>query len=191
MDLAEAQRLYAEIRWGKRHYQSAPELYLTSGERKSDRRVAELGLDKIDFKGKVVWDLGCAGGFFLRYAIDQGASKAIGFDRFDVIDKLALVNEFLGYSMIELHAMDLRWDPQFTGIPVPDIVFFLSMNYHVRVPSFVLRAAPLVILEDNGRRTRDNPDTLSSYWIENFPVREYIGRSADHEHTTIYHLRKA
>jgi hypothetical protein len=43
------------------------------GRRSMDHRIKALGLDKIDFKGKTVLDIGCSNGAFLRYARDRAA----------------------------------------------------------------------------------------------------------------------
>ena len=67
------------------------------GPRDSERRIKELGLDQIDFKNKTVWDVGCAGGFFTRYAIDRGAKRVIGFDNEATVNAARNMANYLGY----------------------------------------------------------------------------------------------
>jgi hypothetical protein len=195
MDLAAVQRLYREARWYRRYYQDIPELRLFKSERKNDVRVRDLRLDRVDFNGKCVWDLGCAGGFFLRYALDHGATTAVGFDLPSVIERVQPVNDFLGYRQIVFCGLDLEtvyadtayWE---SIVGSPEIVFFLSMNYHIRIAPFILQNTQMMIFEDNGRRTKTVPDKIPQSLSRSFPYVEYIGRSSGRDPTTIYHLRK-
>lgn len=195
---AEARHLYTHTKWGyTRYYQDVPELGLTKSLRNNEQRLRDLRMERIDFRDKVVWDVGCAGGFFLRYALDRGARRAIGFDSPPIIMATTAVNACLGYS-VELHAVDLK-SYDFAGVPDPDVVLFLSMLVHVPVPDKVM-AAPVVVLEDNDRRSKTRPGWLGKRWSRNFPYIEYVGRGTDRTFyaraltkeagTTIYHMRK-
>jgi 2-polyprenyl-3-methyl-5-hydroxy-6-metoxy-1,4-benzoquinol methylase len=188
-DEQKVRELYSHLKWFRRYYQDIPELGLNRSERKNAQRVIDLQLDRIDFQDKIVWDVGCAGGFFLRYAIDRGAKRAIGFDRLNIVTVVSQVNALLGYGQIELHGVDLD-DYDFSDVPDPDIVFFLSMNYHVGVPEAIQKRAQMVIFEDNGKKSRGIPGKIGRSFTDNFEHIEYIGRSSDWEPTTIYHLMK-
>jgi 2-polyprenyl-3-methyl-5-hydroxy-6-metoxy-1,4-benzoquinol methylase len=193
LDIDRIRELYSEIKWYRRYYQDIPELHLNKSERKNDRRVIDLQLSRIDFAGKVVWDLGCAGGFFLRYAIDLGAKKAIGFDLPYIVERVTEVNKFLGYPQIVFYGVDIDslYDTEFFDeIDAPDIVFYLSMNYHVRFPRAIIKHAETIVFEDNGHHSMTRPDKIPEIFTKNFRDIEYIGRSTDHEPTTIYHIRK-
>ncbi len=100
--------MYIAGKYGKVYYQDVPELGLSGGPRKTVERFTTLGLDKIDFKDKVVLDVGCAGGSFLRYAIKHGAKRGIGID----IDKGELeaafhVSNWLGKYNIDYVNLDV------------------------------------------------------------------------------------
>lgn len=174
-------------RYGKVYYQNVPELGLNGGPRKSLDRVNYLKLDKIDFKGKVVWDIGCAGGFFCRYAYSKGAKRVIGFDMRDPAEAAYVLSNYLGYFNIDFETVDLK-----LGIPEkypkPDIAFLLSMNFHIPIPERIFEAET-VIFEDNGRESRAL-DVLGRPWTEHFNRYEFIGRGIDHGDKAIYHLYK-
>lgn len=174
-------------RYGKVYYQDVPELGLRGAPRKSDQRVNHLQLSKIDFNGKVVWDIGCAGGFFSRYALANGAKRVIGFDMKDPAEAAYVLSNYLGYFNADFEVVDLR-----LGIPEkypkPDIAFFLSMNFHVPIPQRIFEA-DTVIFEDNGKESRAL-DKLAEPWTSHFSRIEFMGRAVDHGDKAIYHLYK-
>lgn len=174
-------------RYGKIYYQNDDRLGVHGGPRKSEERIKYMQLDKIDFEGKTVWDIGCAGGFFLRYAMDRGAKRAHGFDMKDPLEAAFHVGNLLGYFNIDYHVVDLRKE---IGIEYdrPDIVFFLSMIYHVPAPQRLFEA-DTVIYEDNGKTTRQL-DKLGKPWVDYFSKIEFVGRGIDHGDKAVYHLHK-
>jgi hypothetical protein len=80
------QRYAQYTMFGESKYQTLPELGIQDGIRKTDIRIKDLGLDKIDFKNKNVIDIGCSGGNFLMYASSMGAKRLTGIDWQKVID---------------------------------------------------------------------------------------------------------
>lgn len=172
-------------RYGKVYYQDISELGFNGGPRKSELRIKEMGLEEIDFNGKKVADIGCAGGFFTRYAIDRGAKIARGYDMADPIEAARNVANYLGYFNNEYYVTDLSKDDWRLDA---DIVFFLSMNFHIGIPKQVLEAKQ-VIFEDNGVESR-KLDKLGEPWTSHFKEIKFIGRASDHGDKPIYHLSK-
>jgi hypothetical protein len=177
--------IYRTNKYGKFYYQDVPELGLESGPRKSKQREIDLGLDRIDFKDKTVVDIGCAGGYFTRAAVDRGAKLADGLDELTQIESARNVANFLGYFNNSYYVVDLLKDKWHINY---DIVFFLSLNYHIGIPQQVLDA-PMVIFEDNSKETR-NITTLGKPWTDHFSRIEFIGEASDHGRKSIYHLYK-
>lgn len=176
-------------RYGKVYYQDVPEIGMGGGPRKSEQRIKELGLDQIDFNGKVVWDIGCAGGFFCRYAESQGAKRVLGFDTPETINAARHISNYLGYFNIDYHPVDLSKQDLFGYSELkPDIVFFLSMNFHIGIPEW-MRLAETVIFEDNGKKTRHGTE-LYKPWTQWFSNWIHYGKATDHGDKSIYHITK-
>lgn len=172
--------------YGKVYYQDIPELGMHGGPRKSADREKYLGLERIDFKGKKVADIGCAGGYFCRYASGHGAKRVTGYDFPDQVDSARNVANYLGYWNDDYIALNLtrdQWD-----VSDCDIVFYLSLNFHIGIPKQILEAK-MLIFEDNGKESRAF-DKLGEPWTSNFSRIEFIGRAVDHGDKAIYHLYK-
>ena len=108
----------------------------------------------IDFKDKIVWDIGSNAGFFLRYAMERGAKRAVGFDLKDQNEAAFHIGNHLGYFNIDYLYTDLSNEMEMGKLPKPDITFFLSMNFHVRIPKLMLEQSDMIIFEDNGKESR-------------------------------------
>ena len=160
-------------RYGKVYYQDVPELSLSGGPRKSQK--------------KVVWDLGCAGGYFTRYAHSKGAKRVIGVDLEGPVRAAKHLANYLEMFNIDYLVRDLSKD-NLSDLPKPDIVFLLSLNYHIGIPEF-LKDIPFLILEDNGRESRKQ-DTLGEPWSTWFKNIKFMGRANDHGDKPIYWLKK-
>jgi len=176
-------------RYGKVYYQGEPKIGLTGGPRKSLDRVEYMKLDKIDFKGKTVWDIGCAGAFFCRYAIDRGAKRVIGLDLKEPLEASFHVGNLLGYFNIDYVECDLKRGIPVADIPKADIAFFLSLNLHVGIPQQMLETVDTLILEDNGKESRNN-DVLGEPWTKYYKNIEFVGRALDHGDKACYLLRR-
>ena len=148
-------RVYREYAiYGKKYYHSVPSLGLESAPRKNGQRALELGLDKIDFGEKSVLDIGCAGGWFCRYVKSRGAGDVVGLDTNDargsstiLAANIASIME--GFNDIEFMDCNVKVDE----VPKDyDIVLFLSMSFHVGVPSWLADATGyMCIVEDNSK----------------------------------------
>ncbi len=177
--------MYMEkTKWGKRYYHRIPELGLLGSPRKMDVRVKEMELKKINFENKDVLDIGCSGGVFLNYVLDEGARIAVGLDFQNVIEGARLMSNELGYYNVEYHSVDLRETNteelrKMVGIKQFDIVFYLSMFRHTHFPSFVWE-----LCKKNGRAIiewnnwKPEPD-IRNMIKERFKILE-MGRTTDH-----------
>jgi len=175
-------------RYGKIYYQNDEKLGLHGGPRHSEDRINYMKLHMVQFQDKVVWDVGCAGGFFLRYATDRGAKRAIGFDMEAPIEAAFHVGNLLGYFNIDYVACDLR-QPIPDQYIKPDVAFFLSMIYHIEAPKRLFEADTLVY-EDNGKTTR-GLETLTSPWTDHYKNINFVGRGIDHGDKACYILNKS
>lgn len=114
-------------------YQKFTELGVFSG--RDDTRIEMFELDKYNFEGKTVLDIGCSGGRFANYCDRRGA-RAVGVDLPEVIQgarEAANITgyhtEFYPYDFSKEHFVDtIR---RVTGIQKFDFVFFLSMDQHI------------------------------------------------------------
>lgn len=176
-----------KAKYGKVYYQDVPELGFSGGPRKSKKREEWMRLDEIDFKDKVVWDIGCAGGYFCRYAYSHGAKRVIGIDEAGPIYAAKHLANYLEMFNIDFEVRDLLKD-NLLDLPKPDIVFFLSVNLHIGIPE-VLKEVPLVVFEDNSRDRRNeaNPGEPWNSWFSRI---ELVGRGEDHGNKSCYILKK-
>jgi hypothetical protein len=175
-------------RYGKVYYHNVPEWGLTGGPRKNEERVKWMGLDKIDFNGKDVFDLGCAGGFFCREAKRRGAESVAGIDMNgegggQPVKAAQLASNMLGYWDINFIDRDLR---KLQKPICADIIFFLSMNYHIGIPEWLGEATgELCIFEDNSKE-RNAEAQLKKM----FKRVEQVGQALDHGDKPILYCYK-
>lgn len=167
-------------KYGNVYYHNIPELGLNGSPRKNEKRIGWLGLDRAELKGKTLVDLGCAGGYFVRYARDKGAA-ATGYDMKDKgspdpVKAAYLASFMLGYHDVEFKGLDLSVaEPQDA-----DIALFLSMNFHIGIPEWLAKY-PFVIFEDNSNG-RNADQQLKGM----FKKVERVGTAADHGDKPIY-----
>lgn len=184
--------IYARYgRYGKIYYQDVPSLGMKGGPRKTEQRVKEMKLSKIAIKNKSVADFGCAGGAFCRYSKDRTADHVVGVDFPDVPGSspaysAAVMSIYLGYYDIDYYSFDLRNRPD---IEPADVTFFLSMNYHIGIPSWLSDLTREVCVFEDNSRNRDAKPILSGM----FSRVEYVGNTFDHDKTLgkpVYHCYK-
>jgi len=137
-------------KWGPwMNYHDIPQLEIKGG-RNNEKRIEDMKLDEIDFKGKTVLDVGCSEGFFCRYAIDKGAKRVTGIDLQGVVKPVEELTYYLGYNNIDYIGCDLNKD--IPDIKIHDIVFFFSMVQHIGLPDWVKkRTRDLLVFEGNGK----------------------------------------
>jgi len=181
--------------YGKSVYQSEPRLDIVHAPRDTEHRIGAMRLNELDFEGKSFLDLGSATGGFCRYAASRGAERILGIDFEDVKGtdtRLAayLVSWELGYFDIDFEQHDLR-----AYKPKPaQIVFFLSMAFHINIPDWLGKVTKeVLIFEENSRNFKKDPqvtkDTKAK--LESmFNKVELIGYSKDREPQPIFRCWK-
>lgn len=178
-------RLYIEkARYGKIYYHNA--FGLRKGPRKNIRRLKYMGLNQIDYKGKSVLDAGCAGGYFLHYAADQGAKQLLGVDLTDPIHAAFIWANEQRYWKIDFDVMDLTKDWPEERF---DVVHYFSMNYHIGFPDGLfstLKQSSILVVEDNAKDREEHP--LPEKIGDRFERIERVGTSYDHGGKINYHL---
>lgn len=188
-------------RYGKVYYQNIKELGLNGGPRQSEDRIKYLALDNLDFEGKNVLDVGCAGGFFTRYARFKNAKRAIGLDTPNTIKAAKHTANYLGFFNIDYFASgedgnfkmpnEIWGREAFQEFPKFsfDIVFFLSMYMHIGLPQEILTSMTddgIMIFEKNGRESDYDVEQML---ISKFNHVELVGHGKDHGDKPIYHCK--
>ena len=177
------ERIISSATWSENHYQSVPQLGI-DGFRKTDIRTRELGLDKVNFNGKRVLDVGCSGGQFSMYAVDKGASYVVAADLPEVIAGTRELANYLGYFSIDWHGIDVTTTPLDYEA---DITFYLSMYMHVGLLEWVVKSTrEMMIFETNGISEQDAKDILKKY----FSRVETMGYASDFDGRSIIHCYK-
>jgi len=181
--LEKIKKIYIEkARYGKIYYHNISEWGLVNSPRKNKKRVKWMALDEIDFRNKSVLDLGCAGGFFCRYAKDRGAKYVCGIDEKDPIFAAILASNELGYWDIDFYSEDLnKYRPERA-----DIVFFLSMNYHIGIPHWLADVTDEVCIFEDNSKERNAKEQLKKMFRRVVEV----GKALNHGDKPIYHCYK-
>lgn len=135
-------------KWAENTYQTVPELGI-DGYRNNERRAELMELDKLDFTGKSVLDIGSSGGFYCRYAKERGANRVMGVDFPEVSDVAFEVSNYLGFYDIDFMRMTLEKDRDYNFGFSYDIIFYLSVYRYFEYAPF-LKKARMVIYEHNG-----------------------------------------
>lgn len=181
------ERYRKRAKWSENTYQSVPELGI-EGYRENGRRVELMELDKMDFQGKAVVDIGCSGGFYCRYAKEHGATRVMGIDLPEVVDAAFEVSNYLGYFDIDYAGQVLEKDQDYNFGFAVDIIFYLSVYRYFEYEPF-LKQANTVIYEHNG----DVPEqTAIDNFMKDFKEYRDLGvtgqdtGSKDDRHTIIF-----
>ncbi len=177
---------YDQSIYGKIYYHNVPEFGLNKSPRSNEDRIGYMGLDRLDFKDKSVVDLGCAGGFFTRYAKDQGASYVMGLDNARTAYAAFIISNELGYWDIDYKGIDLVKD-QYPDVKV-DIMLYLSINFHIEFPEQMfkmLKKDSILVVEDNAKDRETN--LLQNKIGHLFEKIEKVGISKDHGDKINYH----
>jgi len=153
-----------QAKWAENTYQTVPELGI-GGYRDNERRLELMELNKLDFTGKSVLDIGCSGGFYCRYAKTRGASRVMGVDLAPVADAAFEISNYLGFHDIDFVPMTLEKGLDYNFGFSYDIVFYLSVFRYFEYAPF-LKKAKMVIYEHNGDITEEEAIKLFS---QDFP----------------------
>jgi hypothetical protein len=177
-----------KARYGKAHYQSIPQLGITAKPRDTLKRIKDMKLDKVDFEGKTVMDVGCSLGAFCNYASTRGARKVLGIDNANTVEGATILSFLLGNHNIEYKPMDLLKDKQRGHF---DIIFFFSMNLHVGFPDWIKNSVDeLLIFEENANKSKFQTKKWLTELGKRFKKVEVIGYSSDHGNKPIIYCRK-
>jgi hypothetical protein len=119
-------------------YQTFDEI---SGDRDTKFRVERMELDKDNFSGKTVLDLGCSMGAFCHEAAKRGAKRIFGIDLPKTIKVAKELASLKGYHNIDFLAIDVTKNDAYeqikkaTGFEKFDIIFWLSMSRYMGKPA--------------------------------------------------------
>lgn len=179
---------------GKVGYQPCEELGM-SGLRDIEYRRKRMGLDEVDWHGKLVLDIGCNQGAFTRLAERLGAARAVGVDQKFAQGNRDLANytECWNADFMEALLPGQRGRiASKSGIKQFDIVFCLSVLGHAGgyapwVPTLV-KPSGLLFFEGQGRDTRE---TYQALLDRDFAEVEWLGWIEDHGSHPMWRCRKA
>ena len=164
-------------KYGKGFYQSVPSLGITPKPRNTENRIEAMGLDKLDFQGKDVLDLGCNGGVFCNYASSRGAKRVLGVDEKSIIRAARLLSTQEACYNVDYIAADLT-KTEFSG---PwDYTFFLSMNAHIGLPQWVVDNTKFLIFEENAMASKYKTDEWIERLKKDFKEVKLVGHTTDH-----------
>lgn len=165
--------LSVDAAYGPKPYQDVPEFGITDTSRVCSERIASIGLDKIDFSGKTVLDVGCSAGFFCNFAASHGARYVLGIDLPNVVRASREYSNYLGHFNIDYKGLDLSCENPVINSQF-DIVFYLSVQRQFGFLEWVLRSCKsLMVFEEN---IENGMEILKG----KFEQIEIIGKSNDH-----------
>jgi len=167
-------------RYGKAHYQSIPELGVSAKPRDTESRIKEMGLDKVDFKGKNVLDIGCNSGVFCNYASKMGAKRVVGIDMPNNVKASQVLAFYLGYHNNDYFAFDLTGGKPIIDVEI-DITLLLSMVCHIGLPEWIGEITKeLLIVEENAKGSKYDTGKWSKMLLEWFNDVYTFGFTNDH-----------
>ena len=179
-------------------YQSVPELDL-SGLRDLEKRFEIMGLNREDFKGKTVLDVGCDLGGFSRYASGNGALRVVGVDHRNKPSLAFEISNWLGYWNIDFIRASLPGEvdkiESKTGIDQFDIVFALAVIGHVGgyaewLPE-LCKDGGTFWLEGHGKQENKHYQReLRKMLDKDFTQVEFIGMSEDYYERPVFRCVK-
>ena len=109
--------------WGKLNEKGERYSYQEE-KRNQNQRIRQMQLNKIDFEGKKVLDLGCNLGLMSYYAADRGA-EVTAVDKSDIIEIAEINRLYMGFPKVNF-AVD--YEGKF------DIVFYFAMVHLLGYP---------------------------------------------------------
>ncbi len=173
-------------------YQPLPELGL-NGQRDAQHRIDVMQLDRLDWRGKTVLDLGCNLGGFCFYAEQRGARRVVGVDRPMLAEPMREVANWLGHWNVDFVGAELAEQAEpirgAAGIKCFDVVFALSLCNHIGgYASWIADlCADILILEGHGG---DDPARYLASLQADFASVNVIGFTTDRMRRPIFVCRK-
>lgn len=160
--------------FGSGFHQSYQSSFDFEGKRKTNYRIKKYELDKIDFNGKSVLDLGCNLGLFCHYAKKRGAKDVLGIDKNKEAIKCA--KEYANWK--ELYNINFKAKDLNNFKPKPaDIVFFLAVSQYLGFPEWLGEITKEVLIYE-GHANEELIETKEK--LEKiFPRVDEIGYSED------------
>lgn len=171
-------------------YQSVPELGI-KGTRDMEHRSTILQLDRADFTGKTVLDLGCNLGAFCRLACDRGAKRVVGVDR--GVELTREISNWLGYWNVDYLDLSLPVEADqvavLSNIGTFDIVFSLAVHNYMEgdVDWMADLCQHLLLFEGHGG---DAVEVYDGYLHKNFDFVEHLGQTTDNYERQVFQARK-
>jgi len=167
-------------KYGKAHYQSIPELGVSAKPRDTEKRIKTMGLDKVDFKGKNVLDIGCNSGVFCNYASKRGAKRVLGVDMPNNVKAAQVLAFYLGYHNNDYLPFDLSVGQPPVDFDI-DITLFLSMVCHIGLPDWIGEITKeLLVMEENARGSKYVTDKWCKELLKWFNDVYIFGYTNDH-----------
>ena len=173
-------------------YQGLPELDLT-GQRHAQHRIDIMQLDRLDWRGQTVLDLGCNLGAFCFYAERRGAQRVVGVDRGMLAEPMREVASWFGHWNVDFVGADLAGQAASiqgaTAIERFDVVLALSICNHIGGYGSWMAdlCADTLVLEGHGG---DDPTRYLGNLQQDFAEVDMIGFTTDLMQRPVFVCRK-
>lgn len=173
-------------------YQPVDELEIGSF-RAGKQRVEDMRLTKLlnqRYSNPSVLDIGCSGGYFLRWFEEQGARKLVGADYQSVVVYARDLANYLGNFGIDFIPVDFGKLQQAPIGEKFDIVLFLSMYRHIGFPDWIMDVISpqgTMVFEVNGD---EHEPFFLGLLSEKFSRIEKVGDATDFDGRSIFHCSK-
>ena len=171
-------------------YQSVPELGI-KGTRDMKHRSTILQLDREDFTGKTVLDLGCNLGAFCRLAYDSGAKRVVGVDR--GVELTREISNWLGYWNVDYLDLSLPVEADqiaaLNDMEAFDIVFLMAVyNYMEGDVDWIADLCHhLLLFEGHGG---EDVGKYEDFLYSNFNLVEHLGQTTDNYERQVFRAEK-
>ncbi len=161
-------------------YQSVEELGIV-GNRNNSIRETKLKVNKkLLPKDFTVLDFGCNGGYFLRKAMDMGASYGMGIDVARVVETNREMFPYLGYFNVDFKVSETH-DPRLPDIDF-DLVFLLSMNAYIHSEAMFKSTKRVIYMESHNMNNEHTEDKYFNMLKPYFKKVKLLGYYTDEEH---------